>query len=67
MIDLARAVLRDYEEDWMPEGDAWEAVVKDFAENLDGAIQDCLVDWCGDMERGRGERMMAAAEAMAPR
>ncbi len=63
LITLARRVLRDHEEDWMPEGDAWEALVKDFAEELDGGISDKVHDWLLMMEREKAERAMAVAEA----
>jgi hypothetical protein len=64
LIALARRVLRDHEEDWMPEGEEWEAIVKDFAEHLDGTISDLVLDWLVDQERERAERDMAAAEAV---
>jgi hypothetical protein len=65
LTDLARALLGAYEEDWMPEGDEWEAQVQAFADKLDGAIEDRVHEWLKTQERERAERAMA--EAMMPR
>ena len=64
---LARKVLERNEEDWMPDGHAWKAIIQDFAKELDGAIEDRLHEWLQGQERERAERDMAAAEAMMPR
>lgn len=61
LIALARRVLRDVEQDWMPEGKEWDPIEKAFAAELGGAIDDCKYEWLRNMEREKAERAMEAA------